>query len=150
MIFVTIGTTLCFDELIETVDDLVAKGQISEPVVCQIGTSKYIPKNCEYFRFQPSIDNWIQKASLVICHGGTGTVLSLIEKNKPFIAAANKRGADDHQSQFLSKLGKMGCILWTNNINELHVLIQKVSTFKPRPFSVEHLVDDLKRYLDKL
>jgi len=150
MIFVTTGTTLCFDKLIETVDDLVGNGQISEPTVCQIGNSKYIPKNCEYFRFQPSIDNWIQKASLVICHGGTGTVLSLIKKNKPFIAVANKRGADDHQSQFLSQLGKMGCILWTNNINELPALIKKVSTFKAPLFSVEHLVDDLKRYLDKL
>lgn len=150
MIFVTTGTTLCFDDLIETVDELVAKGQISGPVVCQIGNSKYIPRNCEYFRFKPSIDNWIQKASLVICHGGTGTVLFLIEKNKPFIAVANPRGADDHQSQFLSQLGKMGCILWTNNVNELPALIKKVSTFKPQPFFVEHLVDDLKSYLDKL
>jgi UDP-N-acetylglucosamine transferase subunit ALG13 len=150
MIFVTTGTTLPFDELIEAMDDLVAKGVISEPVVCQIGNSKYIPRNCEYFRFKPSIDHWIKGASLVICHGGTGTVFSIMDVKKHFIAVANPRGVDDHQSQFLSQLGKMGCILWTNNINELTVLIQKVADFKPRPFSAEHLVDDLKRYLGKL
>lgn len=148
MIFITVGTTLHFDELIEAVDSLVGKGQISESVVCQIGNGKYIPKNCEYFRFQKSIEEWIHQSSLVICHGGTGTVFPLITMGKAFVAVANSRGAHDHQSQFLSQLGKMGCLLWTRDIDKLHMLIQKASIFKPQPFHPEHVADDLTDYLN--
>lgn len=148
MIFVTVGTTLHFDELIEAVDNLVGKGVISEPVVCQIGNGKYIPKNCEYFRFQKSIEEEISRSSLVICHGGTGTVFSLLTKGKSFVSVANTRGAHDHQTQFLSQLGKNGCLLWTKNLDELPMLIKKASTFKPKPFYSEHLADDLTEYLN--
>lgn len=148
MIFVTVGTTLCFDELIEMVDNLVASKSISEPVICQIGNGTYIPKNCEYFRFKPNIDHLIEQASLVICHGGTGTVCSLIAMKKIFIAVANRRGADDHQTQFLSPLSKKLPLLWTKNLDELSDLIQKAATFRPQPITTEHLADDLKRYLD--
>ena len=147
MIFVTTGTTLGFDGLIKSIDDLIEKKQITEPVVCQIGNGKYIPKNSEYFRYKENIDDWLQKASLVICHGGTGTVLALMAMKKPFIAVANPRMADEHQSQFLTKLGNSGCILWTSNLDDLPILIKKAYAFKPMPFSSEHLVDDLKEYL---
>ncbi len=150
MIFVTVGTTLCFDELIETIDNLVAKGQILEPVTCQIGNGTFLPNNCEYFRFQPSINDWVQKASLVISHGGTGTVLSLINIKIKFIAVANPQASDDHQEQFLSRLGKMGCLLWTKNLDELYTLIQRVTTFKPLPLNAECLIDDLKKYIDDI
>ncbi len=150
MIFVTTGTTLCFDELIEAVDGLVANGQISEPVVCQIGNSKYVPENCDYFRFQPSIDEWIQKASLVISHGGTGTVLSLIINQKAFIAVANSRAADNHQVQFLSRLGQMISLLWTESTEELPALIQQASTFRTKLMKGKRLADDLKDYIMKL
>jgi len=150
MIFVTVGTTLCFDELIKAVDDLIANGQISEHVCMQIGNGKYLPKNCQYFRFQKSIDKWISKASLVICHGGTGTVLSLMTLKKTFIAVANPLAADDHQSQFLNQLGKIGALLWTNNINDLLMLIQKAKNFQPQPFHCERLVEDIIKYLNGL
>ncbi len=150
MIFVTVGTTISYDRLIEVVDSLVGGRQISEHVVCQIGNGKYIPKNCEFFRFQKSIDDWIEKASLVISHGGTGTVLSLVNMKIKFIAVANPQASDDHQEQFLSRLGKLGCLLWTKNLDELYTLIQRVTTFKPLPFNAERLTDDLKKYIDEI
>jgi UDP-N-acetylglucosamine transferase subunit ALG13 len=148
MIFVTVGTTLWFDELIKSMDQLVAKGLVREPVVCQIGNGRYVPKNCEYFRFQRSIDNWLHRSSLVISHGGTGTVLSLLAMRKPFVAVANPMGADDHQFQFLSRLGEMGCILWCHDLEDLPDLIDKATTFQPQPLQTERLADDIKAFLE--
>lgn len=148
MIFVTIGTTLVFDDLIEAVDNLVAGGIITDPVVCQIGNSAYIPKNCEYFRFQPNIDEWTGKASLVICHGGTGSVLSLLTQKRPFIAVANPRGAEDHQAQFLERLSRSISILWTKDLKELPGLIEKARMFEPKALDGERLADDLRKFLD--
>ena len=76
MIFVTVGTTMPFDKLIYRIDELKGENFIKEDVVCQIGNGKYIPVNCEYFRFKPSIEEHIDKAFLIIAHGGTGTVFS--------------------------------------------------------------------------
>lgn len=146
MIFVTIGTTQ-FNELIEAVDEAVANGQISEPVVCQIGSGSYIPQHCEHFRFQPSIDDWLEKSSLVISHGGA-TVLSLLAMGKPFIAFANTRLADDHQSLFLRHLSKDIPILWTRDIKDLPALLERAATFKVQPLNGAHLADDLKNYLE--
>ncbi|WP_306533874.1 PssE/Cps14G family polysaccharide biosynthesis glycosyltransferase [Geobacter sp.] len=150
MIFVTIGTTLVFDDLIEAIDNLVEDGIITEPVVCQIGNSGYVPKHCEYFRFQPNIDEWTAKASLVICHGGTGSVLSLLTQKRPFIAVANPRGAEDHQAQFLERLSRSISILWTRDLNGLSSLIEKARTFEPKPLDGERLVDDLRKYLNSV
>lgn len=150
MIFVTVGTTLSFDVLIEAVDNFAAAGSIPGPVVCQIGNGAYIPKNCEHFRFQASIDDWIKKASLVVCHGGTGTVLALLSMKKNFIAVANKLGADDHQAQFLARLNKNIPILWTGEVGELPGLVQKAASFRPDEIKAERVSDDIRRYINSL
>lgn len=147
MIFVTVGTTQ-FDALIQAVDNIAASGVLSEPVVCQIGSGSYIPRHCEHYKFKPSIDEDMEKSSLVICHGGA-TVLSLLAMEKLFIAVANTALADDHQSFFLSHLGKTIPILWTRELQDLSHLLQQVSTFNVPRLIKNRLADDLKNYFEQ-
>ncbi len=147
VIFVTVGTTLPFDELVEAVDKLVADGVIKEPVVCQIGHGQYVPKKCEFFRFKPTLDDDIARASLVIGHGGTGTVTGLLASGKAFLAVANPLGVHDHQRQFLARLSRAMQSLWTADLSELPRLIERARTFRPQAVSGERLTDDLKRFL---
>ena len=44
MIFITVGSTLPFDPLLQTIDDLIAQGELQGDVICQTGTSKYIAR----------------------------------------------------------------------------------------------------------
>jgi UDP-N-acetylglucosamine transferase subunit ALG13 len=150
MIFVTVGTTLCFDELIEAVDAFVRDGRIKGPVLCQIGNGAYQPGHCEHFRFRPTIEDLMLKASVVICHGGTGTVLNLLAMGKPFIAVANRSGADNHQAQFLARLEKEIPILWTADVRELPELVMKAGTVKAGAVKDGRLSDDIKRYIEGL
>lgn len=146
MIFVTVGTSW-FDELVKLVDDLKARGFLEDEVVCQIGNGEYEPKHCRYFRFEPDIVHWFMKADLVIGHGGTGTVLELMTLGKRFIAVANRALADDHQTQFLKALGDRGCILWAGNVSELPEKLRELPLFRPKPFELPNLADDLIRFV---
>src|SRR5947209_11093294 len=53
MIFVTVGTT-DFDALVRRIDELAPS--LGEEVLCQIGKGSYLPRNCRYFRYAPSLD----------------------------------------------------------------------------------------------
>lgn len=148
MIFVTVGTTLSFDGLIEAVDAFVCEGAIASPVICQIGNGAYAPRNCEFFRFRPSIEELMMKASVVICHGGTGTVLGLLAMGKPFIAVANRSGADDHQAQFLARLEKEIPVLWTADLRELPALVKKAGEVRAGAVKDGRLSAEIKRYIE--
>lgn len=147
MIFVTVGSSLPFDALVEAVDRFVGEGRIKGPVVCQIGHGTYVPRNCEHFAFTPHFDHWIQKASLVIGHGGTGTVSTLLSEGKPFIAVPNPAVADDHQRVFLERLSRAVNFLWTTDLTALPDLIEAAATFVPSGAKGEKLVHDLRDYL---
>jgi beta-1,4-N-acetylglucosaminyltransferase len=145
MIFVTIGTTH-FDSLIREVDSLVARKSINLPVICQIGSGNYIPQHMEYFRFQPSIDKWLDEAELVITHGGA-TVMSLLLKRRRFVAIANTMLAGDHQSIFLTKLAGSVKFGWSRDVEDLAELVDRALTQSPPVISFPHLADELRRYV---
>jgi len=147
VILVTVGTTLPFDDLVRAVDQLVERGDLQERVICQIGHGAYQPQHCDYFRFAPSLESYIEEASLVIGHGGTGTVTGLLAIGKPFIAVANPLGANNHQAQFLARLSSSVPFLWTTNPANLLDLIAKAVSTSPSARSGMQLTDDLKAYL---
>lgn len=125
LIFITVGTTLPFDELLAEADRLAASGVITEPLVCQGGTSLYRMLHGEQFVGAPSLDGYYEQASLVVCHGGGGTVLELLISGKPFVAFPNTRGAGDHQSSFLRQVSKIADISWSSAVSDLQRLIEE-------------------------
>ncbi len=148
MIFVTVGTTLPFDALIRQMDHLVESGTLENRVVCQIGTGKYRPRSCRFFTFEPSLDSWYRQASVVVAHGGTGTVLELLRMQKPFVAVANPLAADDHQVQFLRKLESVDSVLWCRNLEQLHEYIQKAVRYRPRGLTSHSLARHLMERIE--
>ncbi|NOR71709.1 MAG: hypothetical protein GQ532_18815 [Methylomarinum sp.] len=150
MIFVTVGTT-SFDQLIEEVDRLVLTEGWNETVVCQIGNGLFLPKNCEYFRFKPSIDELLSKADIVITHGGT-TVMSLLLSEQKFIAIANTDLADNHQYNMLKKIASVKDILWSDDVKQLSSLVSEVrnkSIQRHSRNSLDMLVKDISNYISQ-
>jgi UDP-N-acetylglucosamine transferase subunit ALG13 len=130
MIFVTVGTTMPFDELLVEVDRLAACGFFGAEVVCQAGQSAYRMDHAEQFVGRPSIDDLIAESSLVITHGGA-TVIQLLATGKPFVAFPNPRGAGDHQTSFLAAMARSCTISWSRNVHDLERLVLERQALGP-------------------
>lgn len=116
MIFVTVGTT-AFDLLIKSVDEV--SNQIQDEIICQIADGRYVPRNCEYFRFKPGLEKEYNEADLVICHGGAGTLFNLLKLNKKVIAVPNLQRKDKHQTDLIDTLSADNHILSCYELAEL-------------------------------
>jgi len=147
VIFATVGTTLPFDELVREVDRLRAEEMLEEHVVCQIGNGAYEPRHCEWFRFKPSIDQLARNASVVVCHGGTGTVLQMITLGLRFAALANPSAVDAHQAQFLARLQREHPIFWSTDTRDLLNLIQRARGSQAVAPTIPSLLPDLEQFL---
>ena len=136
MIFVTVGTHYQgFERLIKNVDNLVDKGKLEENVVIQIGYSKYIPKNCKWFRFVDPEDfvNFCKKSNLVITHAGIGSIVIPLKLKKLVIVVPRYKKfnehTDDHQLQITRELEKEEKIIAVYDINNLEEAIIKANSF---------------------
>lgn len=107
MIFVTVGThEQGFERLIKKVDDLVRDGKIKEDVIMQIGFTQYKPKYCKWEKLFPysEMKEMMQKARIVITHGGPASFIMALQEGKtpivvPRMAKYNEH-VNDHQVDF--------------------------------------------------
>ena len=142
MIFVTLGTQdKSFERLLKAIDREIERGNIKEKVVVQAGYTKYETKNMEIMDLvsQDEFDKLMKECSLLITHGGVGSILTGIKYGKPVIAAARlkkyKEHNNDHQKQIIKEFGDLGYILELRDFNKLGKMIEKSKTFKARKFT---------------
>lgn len=133
MIFVTVGTTY-FDELIEEVDSLLARGVIKDRVVAQIGTGRYKPQHAEWVRFLDDLRDVEKAADLVVCHGGVGSMFELAELGRPFIAVPNRQLEGDHQADLVRALEGEGWFVCCWNLRDLGERIVSRHWTRMRPY----------------
>jgi len=111
LIFVTIGTMVKVNEftrLIKKMDEVASR--LDEEVVMQIGSIPYEPQHAKSFShtsYQESL-SYFQKASLVIGHGGAGTVLNALKFQVPIVVVPRSQRYgehfDDHQMELAQRL----------------------------------------------
>lgn len=131
MIFVTVGThEQPFNRLIKKVDELVADGTITEPVVMQTGFSTYVPKHCEWHKMlsYDEMKRYIDEARIVITHGGPASFIEVLQTGKipvvvPRLAEFDEH-VNNHQEEFVKLIKKRyDNILPIFDINELNECI---------------------------
>lgn len=157
MILVVLGTQdKEFRRLLEAVDKEIEKGNIKDKVIVQAGQTKYESKNMEIFDLipAPEFDKLLDKADIVITHGGAGSILSAIKKGKKIIAAARlskyKEHHNDHQRQIIKEFADQGYILELKDFNKLGKMLEKVKSFKPKKFvsNTNNMVKLLENYIE--
>ena len=157
MILVVLGTQdKEFPRLLEAVDKEIEKGNIKDKVVVQAGQTKYESKNMEILGLvsAPEFDKLLDKADIVITHGGAGTILNSIKKGKKIIAAARlakyKEHHNDHQKQIIKEFADQGYLLELKDFNKLGKMLEKVKSFKPKKFvsNTDNMVKLLENYIE--
>lgn len=158
MIFVALGTQkFQLDRLIKQIDQYVEEGLITEDVIAQVGESKYKPKNYAYKDFldKKTYESYLQKARVVITHGGVGTIISVINMKKPVIVVPRMKKygehVDDHQLDIANEFASKGYILCCNEGDDLLELLESCSTFSFQEYVSQtgHIVELIEDYLDK-
>ncbi|MCO4663295.1 Glycosyl transferase CpsG [Streptococcus infantarius subsp. infantarius] len=136
MIFVTVGThEQPFDRLLKEVDELVEKGVITEEVFIQTGYSTYIPKNCKWSKLLSfdKMDELMERADIIITHGGPATFMSAIAKGKkPIVVPRQEKYGEhvnDHQVDFARNVARrMGTIILVEDVNKLGEIIENYNS----------------------
>ena len=141
MILVTLGTQdKSFKRLLKAVEKEIKDGNIKEKVVVQAGYTKYKSKYMEIFDLvsPKELDNLMNKARIIITHGGVGSILGALKYDKPVIAAPRlvkyQEHTNDHQIQIVEEFSKEGYLLYLDNFKKLSMLINECKTFKPKKY----------------
>ena len=131
MILVTLGTQdKSFERLLKALDKAVVKGKIKEKIIVQAGCTEYKSKNMEIFDLTSpeELDKLVKKCSLLITHGGVGSILTGIKYNKPIIAAARlseyREHTNNHQKQIIKEFVKSGYILELKDFDNIENYIE--------------------------
>lgn len=141
MILVMLGTqNNSFHRLLEEIDKLINDGLIKEDVVVQAGYTKYESTNMKIFDFISSdeLDKLEQQADCIITHGGVGSIISSIEKDKKVIAVPRLKRygehVNDHQLDIVQSFDKLGYIIGITDISQLGDALQQIETFEPKKY----------------
>lgn len=159
MILVTLGTQdKPFIRLLKAIDEEINNGNIKEKVIVQAGYSinKYQTNNMEMFDLidREEFSKLVDKCSLLITHGGVGSILTGLKANKKVIAcprlAKYKEHINDHQVQIINKFEEAGYILSYNENDKLSDILAKAKTFKPKKYvsNTNNLVNMIKDFID--
>lgn len=157
MIFVTVGTQLAFDRLVEAVDTW-AGCHAEQCVFAQIGPGAYAPQSIEYARFisPDECRTRMAEADAVVAHAGMGTILSALELGKPVLVmprrAALGEHRNDHQLATVRRLSALGRVSVAADEHELPGaidVITQVAETSPRigPYASSELLDAVSRFI---
>jgi UDP-N-acetylglucosamine--N-acetylmuramyl-(pentapeptide) pyrophosphoryl-undecaprenol N-acetylglucosamine transferase len=137
LLFATVGATLPFDRLVESVAALKARGEIGEAVFVQTGVGGARPVGLEVVETLP-FDGMIallREADIVVCHGGTGSLITALREGCRTIAMprlfARGEHYDDHQEEITEAFRARGLIAVAKSEDELSAALKDVRSRTP-------------------
>ena len=148
MILVTLGTQ---KEQFTRLLDYIENSNIKDEIIVQAGHTNYESKKMKIFDFIPyeKMNEYIDKADLVITHAGTGSVLMPLKKNKKVIVCArdmkHDEHVDNHQHELVEVFAGEGYVLELNEETKLDDLVKKMKKFKPKKY-----VSNTEKFLGNL
>lgn len=98
MIFVTVGTQLSFDRMIQAVDTWAAMAD--EAVFAQIGPSELEPAHLKWRQFITPAEFAanMKQARVVIAHAGMGSILTALQFQKPIVIFPRQAKLHEHRN----------------------------------------------------
>ena len=133
MIFVVVGNkTEPFDRLLQAVEHLMLSGFLNcDEVVVQTGSSKTFQAACRRRDFFPPEEfrHFIEKADVVVCHGGAGTLYHAFAAGKrPVVMPRRRKNGEalDDQLEFVKAVANEGRLIPVFEPEDLREAILKV------------------------
>lgn len=159
MIFVTVGThEQQFNRLVEYMDKWAAKH--NEEVIIQSGYSTYEPKYAKWSKYfpYPEMVEMVDKARIVITHGGPSSFIMPLQVGKTPIVVPRKCSFDehvnDHQVKFCRQIeSRMGTIVVVEDVGELGCIIENYDEMKKKGKNTSNnakFCEEFERIVDEM
>lgn len=154
LLFATVGATLPFDRLVNSVANLKARGIISERVVAQVGEDGVMPPEVEAFETLPfeEMQRLLREAEFVVCHGGTGSLITALREGCRVVAMPRLfelgEHYDDHQLEITTAFAQRGLIGVARSEEELAEALVEAGGREPVMATTDP--SELKAYLEGL
>ena len=159
MILVLLGTqNNQFTRLLQEIEKCIDNGIINQRVVVQAGFTKFESSKMNIFDLKPRevVENLADEAEFIITHGGVGSILMAIKKNKKVIAVPRlsefNEHVNNHQRQIVEIFNDKGYIIGVQNIEDLSEAIKQIDEFIPTPYSGDNskMLNIIESFIDKL
>ncbi len=158
MILVLLGTqNNQFTRLLQEIEKCIENGIINQNVVVQAGFTKFESDKMNIFDLKPKevIDNLVDEANYIITHGGVGSILMAIKKQKKVIAVPRlseyNEHVNNHQRQIVEIFNDKGYIIGIQNMEDLSEAIKQIDEFTPVPYRGDNskLLNIIESFIDK-
>ncbi|WP_281544135.1 glycosyltransferase [Grimontia sp. SpTr1] len=155
MIFVTVGSQMAFDRMVNIVDEWAKKTSRND-IVAQIGMSseKFDNIDCYEGFTSEEFKNKIEQADVVIGHAGMGTILTCLEIGKPLLIMARegslKETRNDHQIATKNWVKDWDYIFEFHSIETLESAYNAAIAIKSLPTRNQHSESELVDFLKEV
>lgn len=140
LVFATVGATLPFDRLVRLVDQAKREGLLPENVILQTGIGGTEPIGDGITDVRETLDfedvkQILQRADIVICHGGTGSIITALREGCRVIVIPRifKRGEhyDDHQWEIAQAFADRGIVTMVGEDDDIATAIAAARQLDP-------------------
>ena len=149
MILVTLGTQA---EPFTRLLDAIEKSNIQDEIIVQAGNTPYTSNKMKIMKFMSyqEMAELVDKADLIITHGGTGSIVEPLKKSKKIIGCARLQKydehVDDHQEELINAFVAKGYILEFKDGDNIDDIVEKARNFIPNEYhsNTENFIKKLK------
>lgn len=158
LLFATVGATLGFPRLVDSVLKLKASGRLPERVILQIGDvdpPADVPEGVEIRKAIPfdEVQAILNDAAFVVCHGGTGSLITALRAGCRTIAMPRRFSLgehyDDHQEEITAAFAARGLVELALDTDDLGDCVERARARPPVMATTDPqaLIDYLKTRL---
>ena len=157
LLLATVGATLPFPRLIDLVCEAKACGMIGGRVLVQSGDAEAASApdvDTVTTLSQEAMQDVLRRARVVICHGGTGSMLGALEQHCHVIVIPRAAGGgehyDDHQHEIAEAFAARGLVQVAHDAKSLGQCLAAIETRSPLAVRSDYgtLCDHLRRLID--
>jgi UDP-N-acetylglucosamine transferase subunit ALG13 len=138
LLFATVGATLPFDRLVRMVEAAKRDGLLPERVIVQVGDGRYLPDGVDEVRdaipFE-EVKDILRRADIVVCHGGTGSLITALQQGCRVIAVprlfALGEHYDDHQLEITAAFAQRGLLAVVDEEQDFAAALAAVRAQEP-------------------
>lgn len=159
MILVLLGTqNNSFHRLLEEIEKNIKEGIIKEEVIVQAGYTKFKSHKMRIIDLisKEQLEQFQEEADLIITHGGVGSIITSIRKEKKVIAVPRKHEygehVNNHQIEIVKNFNEQGYIIGIEKVEDLKQAIIKTKKFEPKKYEIDNklMLKIIEEFIDKI